>query len=325
MCIFFNSPLQGNFNPLSLVLITENKMVRRSHITVLLIYLLMITLSELVLTYHSVPAGLLCYSIILISLVISSTQSVTNIEKIKACFRDMCKDMFTLKPLIFFGLSPEKIRPVPMNIPSSIEREKNFSNLLKCLTLVPTIRMLSTSMPVAQISQIYWFLIINTPLFILAFLIIKSMSFRWSELGFNIGKLRTQFLISMTGIVLGVMDYSLLKPDPLINYLSIETVIIPSIILLMFTGFSEELIFRGIIQRGSERLIGSTYGLMFTSILFAVMHIGWRSFPDLIFVFGVGLYYGYIFQKTRSLLGITISHGVTNITMFLIAPFILPI
>ena len=300
-------------------------MVRRSHIVVMLIYLLMITLSELVLTYHSVTAGLLCYSIILMSLVISSTQSVTNIGKIKACFRDMCRDMSTLKPLIFFGLSPEKIRSVPIIIPSSVEREKNFSNLLKCLTLIPIIRMLSTSMPIAQISQIYWFLIINTPLFILAFLIIKSIPMSWSDLGFNIGKLRTQFLIAMSGIALGVMDYGFLKPDPLINYLSIETVIVPSIILLIFTGFSEELIFRGIIQRSSERLMGSIYGLMFTSILFAAMHIGWRSLPDLIFVFGVGLYYGYIFQKTRSLLGITISHGVTNITMFLIAPFILPI
>ncbi|HSO26316.1 MAG TPA: CPBP family intramembrane glutamic endopeptidase, partial [Methanobacteriaceae archaeon] len=95
------------------------------------------------------------------------------------------------------------------------------------------------------------------------------------------------------------------------------------LVLLIATGLAEELLFRGIIQKNAEDVLGMGIGLLYTSLLFTSLHIGWNSVMDLLFVFGVAMFYGYAFQKTRSLLGITVSHGISNSVLFLVMPFLI--
>ncbi len=281
-------------------------------VIILTIYLLVVADAELVMTYHSVTLGLWIYAVLLLFLVGYSTLPQLHKRGMERYF----KERNTIRSLIATSLNMIDYSP-------KTRREDDFSDLLKCLTLAPLIRMLSTSMPVAPLEQIYWFMVINTPLFIIAFLLIRSQLLTKRRLGLRLGNLKIQVLIAMTGFFLGFIDYSLLKPSPMIASLTPEAFLIPAAIMLIFTGFSEELIFRGLIQTHAEKITGNLYGLIFASTLFALMHIGWKSPPDLLFVLGVGLFYGYVFQKTRSLTGITLSHGITNIMMFLVAPFVL--
>lgn len=178
-------------------------------------------------------------------------------------------------------------------------------------------------MPLASLEQVHWYVLINLPLFFVVFLLVKSQSLSLKDVGLVWGRPGVQVTVALAGFFLGVVDYSLLEPAPLIASLTPESFMAPALILLVFTGFSEELIFRGIIQRNAEKNIGAIGALLFSSVLFAAMHIGWKSFPDLFFVFLVGLFYGIVYQKTRSLSGVTLSHGITNITMFLLLPFLL--
>ncbi len=57
------------------------------------------------------------------------------------------------------------------------------------------------------------------------------------------------------------------------------------------------------------------------SLLFTVMHLGFLSLIDVVFVFLVALFFGRVVKKTGSLLGVTLAHGATNIILHLIAPF----
>ena len=43
---------------------------------------------------------------------------------------------------------------------------------------------------------------------------------------------------------------------------------------------------------------------------------------DVVFVFGVALFFGYVVERTDSILGVSLSHGLTNIVLFLVAPFV---
>ncbi|MCK4491547.1 MAG: CPBP family intramembrane metalloprotease, partial [Candidatus Altiarchaeales archaeon] len=70
----------------------------------------------------------------------------------------------------------------------------------------------------------------------------------------------------------------------------------------------------------SENLFGSTAGLISASIFFAIMHtgltIGGNPSAYLLrfaFVLLVGMFYGYCYQKTGNLLGISVSHGLLNV------------
>ena len=80
-----------------------------------------------------------------------------------------------------------------------------------------------------------------------------------------------------------------------------------------------------LLQKNAENVYGMALGLLYTSLLFTALHIGWNSFYDLIFVFSVALFYGYTFQKTRSIVGVTLSHGISNTFLFLIVPFYAPL
>jgi len=134
-------------------------------------------------------------------------------------------------------------------------------------------------------------------------------------------KLPLQLLVALTGITFGVAEYYILRPEPLIANPTWGSILVASVILMVCTGFAEELIFRGVIQRASVQALGR-FGLLYVAVLFAVLHIGYRSIPDMILVFTVALLFGWVAEATWSLLGVTLAHGLTNIVLFLIMPFL---
>jgi hypothetical protein len=120
---------------------------------------------------------------------------------------------------------------------------------------------------------------------------------------------------------LGLIEYLILKPEPLVESFSLRSIWLPAVILLVFTGFLEELIFRGLMQRASVNTL-KKYGPVYISLLFAVLHIGYKSWVDLVFVFLVGFAFSIVVERTRSLVGVTVAHGLTNISLFLVFPFL---
>ena len=62
-------------------------------------------------------------------------------------------------------------------------------------------------------------------------------------------------------------------------------------------------------------------GIVYVSFIFAILHMGFLSWLDIAFVFLVALFFGWMVKKTGSLLGVTLSHGITNILLYLVVPF----
>ena len=101
------------------------------------------------------------------------------------------------------------------------------------------------------------------------------------------------------------------------------------IVMFVFVGFTEEMLFRGFLQRRMEMYFrgrgnGSNAGwkaLVITSFIFAVIHL------DLIGLatrFMLGLFLGYLAQKTNySILGPSVAHGLNNaiVVVLLSVPF----
>ena len=222
---------------------------------------------------------------------------------------------FVLETIILFALL----------INSSYSISYNYSVMLRSMMILPMIRIIGLSIPLMQIQPLYWFPIIAIPLFGATYTIMRSQGLTKERVGLIWGNKKVQLLIALTGIILGTIEYVILQPKPLIATLNPLTLITASIILIISTGLAEELIFRGIIQKNAENVFGTVMGLLYTAILFTALHIGWNSIYDLLFVFSVALFYGYSFQKTKSIVGITLSHGLSNTFLFLIVPFYAPV
>ncbi|MHA2163832.1 MAG: CPBP family intramembrane glutamic endopeptidase, partial [Candidatus Thorarchaeota archaeon] len=106
-----------------------------------------------------------------------------------------------------------------------------------------------------------------------------------------------------------------------------DTVEIISWVLIMFLviGFSEELIFRGFLQRRMEiylrekTLSYKGFALIITSIIFSAMHLDIIGLPTR---FVLGMFLGYLAQKRKySILGPTVAHGFNNAAIVVLAAF----
>ncbi len=223
------------------------------------------------------------------------------------------------------GLALEAVILFALLLNSSLKTSHNFSLLLQSMMALPIIRIIGLSIPLVQIQPLYWFPIIAIPLFAASFTIMRAQGLSLKNIGFIWGNIPLQLAVALTSVLLGVIEYLILEPKPLIATFNLQNLLLASVILIISTGLAEEILFRGIIQKNSETVFGASLGLLYTSLLFTALHIGWNSFYDLIFVFSVAIFYGYVFQKTRSLFGITLSHGISNTFLFLIVPFYAPL
>ncbi len=93
--------------------------------------------------------------------------------------------------------------------------------------------------------------------------------------------------------------------------------------MLLFVGIGEELLFRGLIQQDLIGAFGWKWGLVGASLIFAVMHLTWRSIPELGFVFLAGLILGFLYWKTQSLVAPIVAHGINNVILVSVLPYLL--
>jgi len=56
------------------------------------------------------------------------------------------------------------------------------------------------------------------------------------------------------------------------------------------------------------------------AVVFAVLHVGYQSLPDVIFVLNVALFFGLARMVTDSIVGASLAHGLTNVLLFLTMP-----
>ncbi|MGD8474168.1 MAG: type II CAAX endopeptidase family protein [Anaerolineae bacterium] len=190
------------------------------------------------------------------------------------------------------------------------------------LAFAPLIRILSMSLPLTRFPIVYWYLITSVPLFAAVWAAGRSLGYSWRALGMTLRRWPLQIVIGLSGLALGAAEYLILRPEPLAPELSWAATWQPALILFVSTGLLEELIFRGLLQRAAKDTLGR-WGVPYVAMLFAVLHVGYQSLLDVVFVLIVGLFFGWVVERTRSLLGVTIAHGLTNIVLFLVMPFVI--
>jgi membrane protease YdiL (CAAX protease family) len=213
---------------------------------------------------------------------------------------------------------------IALMLHGSLVRKGPARRLIIVLSLAPLIRLLSLSLPLAKLGLpvIYWYMIIGAPLFLAAYVASRVTDLHGKRIGWSGQKWPLQILLGLTGFILGYIEYLILRPGPLASYLGLEDIVVASLILVIFTGVLEEVIFRGLMQSASMQLMGK-FGLIYVAFLFAILHLGYHSFLDLFFVLIVGLIFGMMVWKTQSLLGASLAHGAANVSLYVFLPFLM--
>ena len=177
-------------------------------------------------------------------------------------------------------------------------------------------------MPLEDFSNTYKYLIIAIPLFAAVLVAIRILNLNPPAVGLRIGKPFTQGIVASTGLIFGYVEYTILEPESLISDLTWQQALPPALILLALVGLMEELVFRGVLQTCAREVLGSR-GWMYIALVFAVLHIGYLSIAHFGFILLVGIFFGWVVEKTGSILGVTLSHGIANICLFIVLPHVI--
>jgi membrane protease YdiL (CAAX protease family)/heme exporter protein D len=219
------------------------------------------------------------------------------------------------------GLIMHALLLVTFMVHGAIWQHNSVGQFVLGLTLAPLIRLLSLSMPLLNFPQAAWYPLVSIPLLIALWLIVRQMSIPRQALGLRMGYLPLQVLLVSVGVSLGFIEHQILQPQPVVSSLTWQALVLPALSLAFFTGFTEEIIFRGLLQALVLPSLGRA-GFIYVALLFAALHIGYLSVVDVLFVFVVGVLFAYIVHWGSSILGATLAHGLTNVILFLIMPYL---
>ncbi len=218
-------------------------------------------------------------------------------------------------------------------------RDRTMALLLVATSLASLVRVFSLAVPrynflglqglpnpeTNALNTIPWLALVSIPLLVSIAAVAYVQGLRPKDLGLHFRNWRDipiQTAIAMTGIPLGVIEFEILKPGAWIPELALAPVVIGGLVIFLATGLSEELIFRGLLLKRAIEGLGDSGGLLFVTAIFASLHIFFLSAVDMVFVFSVGLFYGYVVLKTKNLWGAIFSHSLGNVVLYLVAPFV---
>ncbi len=218
-------------------------------------------------------------------------------------------------------------------------RDRTMALVLVATSLASLVRVFSLAVPrynflglqglpnpeTNALNTIPWLALVSIPLLVSTAAVAYVQGLRPKDLGLRFGRwsdVPIQTAIALTGVPLGVIEFEILKPGAWIPELALAPLVVGGFVIFLATGLSEELIFRGLLLKRAIEGLGDAGGLLFVTAIFASLHIFFLSAIDMVFVFSVGLFYGYVVMKTKNLWGAIFSHSLGNVVLYLVAPFV---
>lgn len=196
------------------------------------------------------------------------------------------------------------------------------SKMLRALALVPVFRFVNAGMPVFFQPTVLWLPLVYGPLIPGLYL------FGWTHPSVTLrvfGQPRRFVLLLPIGLVLALVfatvEYYVIQPEALIPLWNLQNLLVLGVVMILFVGLAEEILFRGILQRTFEEGLGTVPGLLLASMLFGTMHAGFGLLPEIGYASGVGLVLGLLYDWTDSLALVTIVHGAANVFLFALFTF----
>jgi len=201
---------------------------------------------------------------------------------------------------------------------------QSITNCAESLALIPLYILFTSSLPWFFINQQYLLPAVYSAILALCVWHIYQKKLSFSELGFKKDKWLKYVLVGVViGIPVGAAEYFVIHPAPAFPTFEVKYLFRDLFYMFCFVGMAEELLFRGLVQRDLMKAFGWKQGIVLASLTFAVMHLTWRSIPELGFVFVVGLLLGYVYYRTKSLVGPIVIHGAGNVVLVGVMPYLM--
>lgn len=202
-------------------------------------------------------------------------------------------------------------------------RSEPMSRVATAMMILPLVRVVSLTTPLGSFSYLEWFLLTGGVLFLACLAVLRVLGTAPEDVGLRLPRLKhvpLELGVVALALPIGVAEYALLRPGPVLDNTSLTLLVGPAIILILTTGLLEELMFRGLLARYFAPVFGGIAAAALPAACQAVLDVNSLNGAHVILVFATGLVYGLVVMRTRSILGVSISHGLANVLLFLVLP-----
>lgn len=191
------------------------------------------------------------------------------------------------------------------------------------LALIPLYVLFTSSLPWFFIEQEFILPMVYSLILGLCFLHMYQYNINWKDVGIVKGRMKIYVIGGcLAAIPTGITEYLILLPPVAYPSLELQYLIRDILYMTFFVALGEELLFRGLIMNDLTKIIGLRNSIWAQGFLFGVMHMTWRSVPELGFTFLAGVLLGYIYHRTGSLIGPIALHAMNNVLLVGVLPYI---
>jgi hypothetical protein len=203
-------------------------------------------------------------------------------------------------------------------------RSQPVRRLLMAVLLVPLVRLLSVAIPLENFNVVYWYSMVGIPLAIASLLVMNASGYLPDNVGLTLQKWPIQIVVAASGVIVGYIHFLILDVPAAIldldNVIQLGTLIVS---FLVFTGIVEELVFRGILQTTLVENVGRLAGIAVSVVLSSLLYFSYDQPLHLVAVIVTHLFFAVVYDRTGSIVGIGIAHGLANVLMYVYLPTIL--
>jgi uncharacterized protein len=190
------------------------------------------------------------------------------------------------------------------------------------MALVPLIRMLSLTLPAAIIPIVYWYLEIGLAAFEGIFLTMRRLDLTPRDVGLRSAPIREVVSVGLAGLVLGIPAYLIVGPVDLGQGGGLVGLGVASVVVIVFVGFLEELLFRGLIQTAGTQLF-SRGGVIVSVGATVLMYSASLNPRYVIFAALVAAFFGLVARRSGSIAAPVAGHAALAWMQLVVLPIIL--
>jgi membrane protease YdiL (CAAX protease family) len=195
--------------------------------------------------------------------------------------------------------------------------------LTLALAVLPLIRVLSLALPAAIVPIVYWYLEIGLAGTEGVLLVMRRLNLTPHAVGLRRAPIAEIVIVGLIGAVLGIPAYLIAGRLDLGHGGGLVGLAIASAVVIVFVGFFEELLFRGLIQSAGTALF-SRGGVLLSVAATVLMYSASLNPRYIVFAALVATFFGLVVRRSGSIAGPIAGHAGLALVQLVVLPILLP-
>lgn len=185
--------------------------------------------------------------------------------------------------------------------------DTTLRKLLACLSIIPAVRLIGFSIPFTD--DFLRIALFYGSIFALSLGYIICLKVK--NTGHSLREIKDLPLMIFIGILIGSLEYSFLPKNSFNLGLSFGS----ALLFFLFFGYTEELLFRGLIQNLAEKITKPLFSILFTSVLYTLVHIN-KGLSGIILAFFISIVLSTVFHWKKNIFLVTALNTTISLVSF---------